>query len=411
MGPNKKSNLEYFGTVIVALVSIALGGLKYHNVLKIRKAYSAINSSCTPTDLQSVDVSDGPQLLHLLGRAAKCSDIDLAHFVKKEIIRTNNPSLMICAGDMVYSTSAPGLMELKLSLFQAAYDLTVSSNGEKSPKDHDDVNAYRLATYWLGLGLEESGDDSAAKRLYEKSVKQGLWNVPEQRPMPYFHFIPSGDPFPPVSDYAEIVKILEDNYQLIKEELILQKRFPGHLYAQSETVVYDGKWIYGRFYEEGVWFEDYINLFPNTFKVLKEIQDKFGHDLPVASTRLSTMDQGTTIRPHCGSGNHKVRVHLPLYVPRKCEMFGTFFCGIQAGNEKRSYKEGKVFILDDSYVHHVWNRSSEPRSVLFVDVWIKGISEEKKERVRNHFVQYKGDRGSGEISNLNIQDYVKSNLI
>ncbi len=395
---SKKSNFEYFGTIIIALASIALGGLRYRSVFN-GKAYPATNASCSPTDLQSIDASDSSQLLQLMGRAAKCSDVDLAQFIGNEIFQTKNPSLMILAGDMLYSTIAPGLMELKLSLFQVAYELTMSSNGGHPPKNYHEVNSYRLATYWLGLGLEESGDIPAAKRLYEKAVEQGLWNIPEQRPMPYFQFLPSGGPFPPKSDYAEVVKILEDNYQMIKEELILQKRFPGQMYAQSETVVYDGKWIYGRFYEKGVWFEDYINLFPKTVKVIQEIQDKFGHDLPVASMRLSTVDQGTTVRPHCGSGNHKVRVQLPLYVPKKCEMFGTFFCGIQAGNEKRPYKEGKVVILDDSYVHHVWNRSSEPRSVLFVDIWIKGISEEDKEKVRQFFIRHKGNIGSGEKSN------------
>lgn len=58
-------------------------------------------------------------------------------------------------------------------------------------------------------------------------------------------------------------------------------------------------------------------------------------------------------------------------------LFGAFFCSIQeARKEKRSCAEGKVVILCDSCVHHVWNRSSAPRSVLFVDIWKKGVGEE-----------------------------------
>ena len=75
---------------------------------------------------------------------------------------------------------------------------------------------------------------------------------------------------------------------------------------------------------------------------MREIQEKFGRDLPVALMRLSTLDKGTEIRPHCGGENHKLRVQLPLYIPDGC-------CEIQVGNERTGYTEGKVLILDDSY--------------------------------------------------------------
>ena len=84
-----------------------------------------------------------------------------------------------------------------------------------------------------------------------RQSNRDLWAVPEQRPMPYFPFIPVGQPFPDMSEYEDVVKILEDNYETIKEELIVHKQFPGQMFAQSKTVVWNRDWIYGRFYEKG----------------------------------------------------------------------------------------------------------------------------------------------------------------
>ena len=242
MGLLKKPNLEtYHAVLIVAIIPIVLGGMRLRPFISEKDPN--LDESCTPIDYNTIDVNDTSQLVELMGQASKCADMNLGQFIRKEISKTQNINLILLTGEMVYSTVAPGFMDLKISLLQTAYNLTVSLTGVENPTKEDDLNAYRLVTYWLGLGLEESGDTLSAKNLHEKAVEQGLWNVPEQRPMPFFPFISGSGPFPKVSDYSEVVRILEDNYKIIKEELIMRKDFPGQLYAQSDTIMDDGKWI------------------------------------------------------------------------------------------------------------------------------------------------------------------------
>lgn len=44
-------------------------------------------------------------------------------------------------------------------------------------------------------------------------------------------------------------------------------------------------------------------------------------------------------------------MHLPLIIPTSGD------CGIRCGGQERRWTQGKVLVLDDSYVHEVWNRS------------------------------------------------------
>jgi len=49
--------------------------------------------------------------------------------------------------------------------------------------------------------------------------------------------------------------------------------------------------------------------------------------------------------------NLRLRVHLPLIVPSNGD------CGIFCGGQKRKWDSGKALVIDDSYVHEVWNHS------------------------------------------------------
>mmetsp|Transcript_22759 Transcript_22759/g.52152 ORF Transcript_22759/g.52152 Transcript_22759/m.52152 type:complete len:109 (+) Transcript_22759:901-1227(+) len=62
-------------------------------------------------------------------------------------------------------------------------------------------------------------------------------------------------------------------------------------------------------------------------------------------------------QPHCGPMNLRLRIHLPLLVPRNSEGNLNASCGIRVGGQVREWEEGKAIVLDDAYEHEVWNKT------------------------------------------------------
>ena len=101
---------------------------------------------------------------------------------------------------------------------------------------------------------------------------------------------------------------------------------------------------------------------------------------PPGRCYLSLMLAGTSVRPHCGPTNHRLRLHLPLMLPQTQRALA-----IIVGGERREWELGRCLVFDDSFEHAVDfpggqlapsaspSRSSplmvSPRLVLVVDVW------------------------------------------
>ncbi len=77
---------------------------------------------------------------------------------------------------------------------------------------------------------------------------------------------------------------------------------------------------------------------------------------------FSILAPGYHIPAHTGVTKGIVRAHLGLLIPRDHEK-----CRIRVGDETRSWREGKVFVLDDTYDHEVWNDTDEERVILLFD--------------------------------------------
>ena len=85
---------------------------------------------------------------------------------------------------------------------------------------------------------------------------------------------------------------------------------------------------------------------------------------------FSLLQPGAHIKPHTGLFNTRLICHVPLIVPRGCQ--------IRVGNETREWEEGKALIFDDSFEHEAWNRSAEARVVLIFEVWRPEISADER---------------------------------
>ena len=74
---------------------------------------------------------------------------------------------------------------------------------------------------------------------------------------------------------------------------------------------------------------------------------------------------GTSVAPHAGPTNHRLRLHLPLLLPTPQHASGGSGCadaapahyGISVGGEWRAWERGRCLVLDDSFEHWVDLRS------------------------------------------------------
>ena len=101
---------------------------------------------------------------------------------------------------------------------------------------------------------------------------------------------------------------------------------------------------------------------------------------------FSTLHSKSSIKPHSGPMNLRLRLHLPLVVPKK-EQATTerLVTGIRVADQLREWHEGSSVVLDDSYVHEVWNDSEETRVLFLVDLWHPDVRMEERNRIRTMF--------------------------
>ncbi|HTL34160.1 MAG TPA: aspartyl/asparaginyl beta-hydroxylase domain-containing protein [Kofleriaceae bacterium] len=109
----------------------------------------------------------------------------------------------------------------------------------------------------------------------------------------------------------------------------------------------------------GIWNRELARRYPATISAL--------HGVPLAAgdVMLSVLAPGSKIVPHTGLTNLDLTCHLGLDIPPDC--------GIEVGDETRTWDRGKVLVFDDTYRHWAWNRSERPRLVLLFDIWHPGL--------------------------------------
>jgi aspartyl/asparaginyl beta-hydroxylase (cupin superfamily) len=82
---------------------------------------------------------------------------------------------------------------------------------------------------------------------------------------------------------------------------------------------------------------------------------------------FSRLKPGATIPPHTGMVNTRLIGHLPLIVPDNC--------GFRVGGTTQLWREGKVWLFDDTIEHEAWNESAQERIILLFEVWKPELTE------------------------------------
>lgn len=108
-------------------------------------------------------------------------------------------------------------------------------------------------------------------------------------------------------------------------------------------------------YAYGHKLEDNCARCPLTARALDQIPG-------MKTAMFSILAPGKHIPEHRGPYRGVLRYHLGLVIP---EEVGA--CRIRVRDDFRQWSTGKSLVFDDSFLHEVWNDTSEERIVLFVD--------------------------------------------
>ncbi|XP_013373629.1 PREDICTED: aspartyl/asparaginyl beta-hydroxylase isoform X2 [Chinchilla lanigera] len=224
--------------------------------------------------------------------------------------------------------------------------------------------------FHLGDAMQRVGNKEAYK-WYELGYKRGhfasvwqrsLYNVNGLKAQPWWT--------PRETGYTELVKSLERNWKLIRDEgLAVMDKAKGLFLPEDENLREKGDWSQFTLWQQGRKNENACKGAPKTCTLLEKFPETTG--CRRGQIKYSVMHPGTHVWPHTGPTNCRLRMHLGLVIPQDG-------CKIRCANETKTWGEGKVLIFDDSFEHEVWQDASSFRLILIVDVWHPELTPQQR---------------------------------
>ncbi|KAM7075338.1 aspartyl/asparaginyl beta-hydroxylase isoform 9-T11 [Molossus nigricans] len=224
--------------------------------------------------------------------------------------------------------------------------------------------------FHLGDAMQRVGDKEAYK-WYELGHQRGhfasvwqrsLYNVNGLRARPWWT--------PEETGYTDLVKSLERNWKLIRDEgLAVMDRSKGLFLPEDENLREKGDWSQFTLWQQGRKNENACKGAPKTCSLLDKFPETTG--CRRGQIKYSVMHPGTHVWPHTGPTNCRLRMHLGLVIPKEG-------CRIRCANETKTWEEGKVLIFDDSFEHEVWQDAASFRLIFIVDVWHPELTPQQR---------------------------------
>ncbi|XP_067107819.1 aspartyl/asparaginyl beta-hydroxylase isoform X12 [Osmerus mordax] len=224
--------------------------------------------------------------------------------------------------------------------------------------------------FHLGDALQRVGDNSAYE-WYERGHQRGhfasvwqrsLYNVKGLRAQPWWT--------PQETGYTDLVKALEKNWHVIRDEaLSVMDTSTGLFLPEEENLREKGEWGQFTLWQQGRKAGEACRSVPRTCSLLERYSEATG--CKRGQIKFSVMQPGTHVWPHTGPTNCRLRMHLGLVIPKQG-------CKIRCTNDTRVWEEGKVLIFDDSFEHEVWQDSDSYRLIFIIDVWHPELSQHQR---------------------------------
>lgn len=227
--------------------------------------------------------------------------------------------------------------------------------------------------------LEHKSD--IVSSIYGESGYRLVPNMADQLPHVWMlpdldrHTFWSGDMH---SSLQEVVCTMEnpETFQAIWDEFSL---LDGQEEGWKVNSVPSGRWRVYHLYDQGSALDDNINQCQFTAKLVSSLSP-FMREHVFGNVMFSVLEAGSSIEPHIGPCNYRLRCHLPLMVPLGYRL--------RVGRDTASWEVGKLMIFDDSFVHEVWHEGppgvgaegekENGRVVLIFDIWHPSVTLEEQ---------------------------------
>lgn len=219
----------------------------------------------------------------------------------------------------------------------------------RPPSTHTRVESKRLRVAYIGYPDDKEewpidADAPQRRRVARPQDQQPSYCFQRLRARPFWEPMEAGIAI------AALCGSLEARYEEILNELrpllapLLDEDDDGDEDAgtrwtpQGESL-HRGVWLRAELWARGVRDDALCQRLSTLSRILGE-SDAVMRD-PPGRVYLSLMTAGTTVKPHCGPTNHRLRVHLPLLLPQGLPL------GIDVGTERRLWQLGRCLLLDD----------------------------------------------------------------
>lgn len=217
-----------------------------------------------------------------------------------------------------------------------------------------------------GLPPELAASSSRLTDIYSYVLDQKVW--------PFYglgcnHCVEGLDPIAPFIP-VELIDGLENlasQSSVIISELSKVRR---RIRTETKEFIYTGTWRSVNLWDSAsVAPLPATGLFPETMGLLMDLplfrdmhdRVKKGAIFKSFIVRISLLKPGTVILPHFGLTNTRLRLQIPLEIP--C---GELF--IYSHDQRREWTLGEALVLNDSYMHGVYNSTDGDRIVLLIDL-------------------------------------------
>ncbi|XP_017010197.2 aspartyl/asparaginyl beta-hydroxylase isoform X3 [Drosophila takahashii] len=225
------------------------------------------------------------------------------------------------------------------------------------------------AFFYLSLGeaLQRLSKNSEALEVFRKGVAKGffaslyqrsLYNEPRLKAQPFWQ--------PRETGYERQLENLQVNWRVIRDEGLTLLGGSGFFEDEAEQLRDKGVWQQYVLYSQGRRERQNCQRAPITCSLLEDFPESSG--CRRGQVKFSVMQATTHVWPHCGPTNCRLRAHLTLVAPEPEKT------SLRVAEQERTWREGELFIFDDSFEHEVWHNGSRPRLVLILDMWHPQLS-------------------------------------
>ncbi|TRW90369.1 aspartyl/asparaginyl beta-hydroxylase domain-containing protein [Candidatus Methylobacter oryzae] len=242
----------------------------------------------------------------------------------------------------------------------------------------DIVHIMRQGGYWDAI---MDGDSSLDRvKVFLRTLAGEIPAIVNDMQRPNVLPIFPGLNYKPVHDKADYpwAAQLESAFSAIRDEIM-------SLSSDCDFLGYEGglaqqnMWSVVPMYYMGTPIRDFQKHCPKTVEIVNTLS---GHcfEYPWGDCLFSRQAAGSHLIAHCSIDAFRLRAHLGLDVPGDCTM--------RVKDNLLHWRNGEVFIFEDSFEHEVWNRSDKPRTVLIIDFWHPDLTDVEKQALMAGFRKY-----------------------